>query len=34
MFPMQADEYIHYVDNLIKRNRAFRVIDENVFEKI
>ena len=29
----QMSTYI-YVDNLIKRNRAFRVLGENVFEKI
>ena len=29
----QMSTYI-YVDNLIKRNRAFRVIGENVFEKM
>ena len=33
---MQTDEYIcsTYVENLIKRYRAFRVLDENVFERI
>ena len=30
----QCKQMSTYVDNLIKRYRAFRVIDENVFEKI
>ena len=31
----QMSTYIYmYVDNLIKHNRAFRVLGENVFEKI